>query len=131
MFTPLDFIGLGPTELVILLVILVILFAGARQPKLLRGSLEQFHNFRMNQFLAELRKDHVWQFNDGRQRLFDGPPKTTPQWLLWLALTGGGFLLVLSAYLASELSVKQTLVALGVFAAAGLTGWLCIGKERK
>lgn len=121
----LDFIHLGPTEMVILLVITLILVGVSRLPHLMRSMQEGIRHFKKGMQQGEL-----WQFNDGRQRQFDGPPKTTSQWLLWLTLTSAGFLLVLSAYLEGALSVRQTLVALGVFATVGLTGWFCFGKER-
>lgn len=124
MIPQLDFIGFGPTELVLLLVIVLTLFGGSRLSGLIRGMDQGIRNFR-----SDVRKDEVWQFNDGRQRQFDASPETAPQWMLWLALTACGLLLILSASLEGGLSMIQTLVALGVFAIAGLTGWLCFGKK--
>ena len=121
----LDFIHFGPTEMVILLVITLVLVGVSRLPHLMRSLQEGLRHFKKGMQQGEL-----WQFNDGRQRQFDGPPKSTPQGLPWLTLTSAGFLLVLSAYPEGAVSVKQALVALGVFAAVGLTGWFCFGKER-
>jgi len=44
-FVPL-FINLGPTELIILLVIVLILFGGSRLPSLMKGMGEGIRNFK-------------------------------------------------------------------------------------
>ena len=122
----LAFINLGPTELVIMLVIILILLGGSRLPSLLRGMQDGIHNFREG---MGTRQDEVWQFSDGRQRQLTEPPKSERKWVIWLALSSGAFLLIVAG-LEGMISAKQMLISLGVLTIWLAVWWFYFGKKR-
>ena len=121
----LAFFNLGPTEMVILLVVVLILFGGSRLPSLMRGMSEGIHNFK-----DRMRQDEVWQFNDGRQRQLNESPKSdqNQHWTVGLVL-GAAALTLITAGVEEEISTKQMFVALGVLIVCALAWWFCFRKE--
>jgi sec-independent protein translocase protein TatA len=122
----LAFFNLGPTEMVILLIIVLILFGGSRLPALMRGMADGIHNFKDG-----MRQDEVWQFNDGQQRQLNEAPKTdqNQHWIVWLVL-GAAAPMLIAAGIEGEISTKQMLVALGVLIVCALAWWFCFRKGR-
>jgi sec-independent protein translocase protein TatA len=125
MITALAFFSLGATEMTILLVIILILFGGARLPKLMQGMQQGIHSFK-----SGMQQDELWQFTDGRQRQISQPPKPEPRQLGFTFILGAALLLIMAASIAGVISVTQALAALGVIAVVGLTWWLLFGRTR-
>lgn len=123
MTSALAFFSLGPTEMVILLVIVLILFGGLRLPSLMRGMQEGIQNFKHGR-----QQDELWQFTDGRQRQINQPPRQERQMLSFTFIGGALLLLLVAAAIEGVISAAQVFAILGVVAAVGLTWWILFGR---
>ena len=78
-----------------------------------------------------MRQDEVWQFNDGRQRQLNEPPRTdqNQSWIAWLMI-GSAALALIVAGVEEEISTEQMFAALGVLVVCVLAWWLCFLKSK-
>lgn len=121
------FFSLGPTEMVILLVIMLILLGGSRLPDSMRGMSDGIQNFKDG-----MRQDEVWQFNEGRQRQLNESPGAAQNrnWLVWF-IVGGALLSVIAVGVEEEISTKQMFFVFGVLLGCALAWWFCFNKEQE
>jgi Sec-independent protein translocase protein TatA len=117
-------VNLDSAEFIILLAIIVVLLGGARLPLLMRRMEDGTRNFH-----RWLRRDQVWQFNDGRQRQHAEAPPTKPRWQTLVLFS----LAVLSLMIIGEqerLTLEKVFAGFGILAAVLLTWWFLFGRKR-
>ena len=122
----LTFINLGLTEIIFLLVIALLIIAGFRWSGLLRGAQEG-----LQQLLDLIRPRKPWRLHNPRQKRQAKPSSADVTHTVVICSSTATFSLLFGFGLDGQISLKQTLVALGVVAVWLSVWWLCYGRNER
>jgi Sec-independent protein translocase protein TatA len=120
----LTFINLGLTEIIILLAIVLFILALYRWPGLLRSAQEG-----LQQLLDLIRPRKPWRLHNARQKRQAKPSPAAVTQTVVICSSTATFSLLFGFGMDGQISLKQTLVALGVVAVWLSVWWLCFGKK--
>ena len=122
----LTFINLGLTEIIVLLVIALLVIAGFCWPGLLHNAQEG-----LQQLLDLIRPRKPWRLHNPRQKRQAIPSPADVTQTVVVCSSTVTFSLLFGFGLDGLISLKQTLIALGVVAVWLSVWWLCYGRNER
>ncbi len=122
----LTFINLGLTEIIVLLVIALLVIAGFRWSGLLREAQEG-----LQQLLDLVRPRKRWRLHNPRPKRPAKPSSADVTQTVVICSSTVTFSLLFGFGFDGLISLKQTLVALGVVAVWLSVWWLCYGRNER